>query len=152
MYSLAPNRKNANYNTQGTINFSHIRLAKIQMLQKLLRKWPGPGPLGMEAQVVLLDGYLVPFCRAAGLFTSAGSLWVGRRWPLRDRVETGQTGLRSERRQCEKEGMMQDAFYPETSALAVSQHINMLTRPDSASIYRRPSLCAAPFWVLRIQP
>lgn len=64
MCSLAPNKRNAN---DGTLryHFSHIRLAKIQKLQKVLRKWAGPGPLGMEAQVVELAGHCV--CRAVGL-------------------------------------------------------------------------------------
>lgn len=63
MCSLAPNKRNANYNTL-RYRFSHIRLAKIQKLQKLFQKWSGRGPLGVEAQDVELGGQSVTFCGA----------------------------------------------------------------------------------------
>lgn len=66
MCSLAPNKRNANYNTP-RYRFSHIRLAKIPKLQKLLQKWSGQGPLAIEAQVMELDGPSVPSCRTTGL-------------------------------------------------------------------------------------
>lgn len=65
MCSLAPNKRNANYNTL-RYRFSHIRLAIIPKSQKRLQKWSGRGPLGMEAQVMELGRHLVPSCRAMG--------------------------------------------------------------------------------------
>lgn len=86
MCSLAPNKRNANYNTL-RCHFSHIRLEKIQKLQNLLQKWSGPGPLGMEAQVMELGGHLVPFRRASGLpLLSSGAEIIGRSG---NRAETG---------------------------------------------------------------
>lgn len=77
MCSLAPNKINANYNTLGYHHISQIRLAKIQKLQKLLQKWLGPGPPGMEVRVMELGGQsVVPLCRANGASAaSAGFLW-----------------------------------------------------------------------------
>lgn len=99
MCSLAPNKRNANYNTP-RYRFSHIRLAKVQKLQKFFQKRSGRGPLGREAQAMELSGHSVTFYRAKRplliVLVFSGAEITGCAGSM---VETGKLGWRNERTQ-----------------------------------------------------